>query len=111
MTHSGSRASSSNTATINVLLPLFFSAGVAARIHPLLLGLPATFAVSCAFMLPVGTPPNAILFSSGRLTVFQMARAGFLLNLISVILVSLFTVYWIAPSWGFDLGTFPDWAR
>ncbi len=100
----------SNTATINVLLPLFFSAAVAARIHPLLLALPATFAVSCAFMLPVGTPPNAILFSSGRLTVFQMARAGFLLNLLAVILVSLFAVFWIAPSWGFDLGSFPDWA-
>jgi solute carrier family 13 (sodium-dependent dicarboxylate transporter), member 2/3/5 len=101
----------SNTATINVLLPLLFSASVAAGVHPLLIALPATFAVSCAFMLPVATPPNAILFSSGRLKVADMARAGVLLNLLTAVLVSLFAVYWIAPSWGFDLSQFPQWAR
>jgi solute carrier family 13 (sodium-dependent dicarboxylate transporter), member 2/3/5 len=101
----------SNTATINVLLPLLFSASVAAGIHPMLIALPATFAVSCAFMLPVATPPNAILYSSGRLKVSDMARAGIWLNLLTAILVSLFAVYWIAPRWGFDLSVFPDWAR
>lgn len=101
----------SNTATINVLLPLMFSACVAAEVHPLLLALPATLAVSCAFMLPVATPPNAILFSSGRLTVLDMARAGFLLNLMTAVLVTAFAVYWIAPRWGFDLTEFPEWAR
>lgn len=101
----------SNTATINILLPLFFSASVAAGVHPLLLGLPATLAVSCAFMLPVATPPNAILFSSGRIRVREMARTGFWLNLCTVILVSLFAVYWVAPRWGFDLLSFPEWAR
>lgn len=101
----------SNTATINVMLPLLFTAAVAAGIHPLLFGLPATFAVSCAFMLPVATPPNAILFSSGRLQVKDMARAGVLLNLVTVVLVTLFTLYWVAPRWGFDLTTLPDWAR
>ncbi|MCH2101106.1 MAG: SLC13 family permease [Planctomycetes bacterium] len=100
----------SNTATINVLLPLMFSACVAAEVHPFLLALPATFAVSCAFMLPVATPPNAILFSSGRLTVFDMARAGILLNLLTAILVTLFAFYWIAPIWGLNLNEFPSWA-
>ena len=101
----------SNTATINVLLPLMFSACVAAGVHPFLLALPATLAVSCAFMLPVATPPNAILFSSGRLRVMDMARAGVLLNLLTAVLVTFFAIYWIAPTWGFDLSTFPDWAR
>lgn len=101
----------SNTATINVLLPLMFSACVAAEVHPFLLALPATFAVSCAFMLPVATPPNAILFSSGRLSVLDMARAGILLNLLTAVLVTLFALYWIAPTWGLDLTEFPDWAR
>lgn len=101
----------SNTATINVLLPLMFSACVAAEVHPFLLALPATFAVSCAFMLPVATPPNAILFSSGRLTVLDMARTGFLLNLMTAVLVTFFALYWIAPIWGLDLTEFPDWAR
>jgi len=101
----------SNTATINVLLPLFFSASVAAGLHPLLLALPATLAVSCAFMLPVATPPNAILFSSGRLTIAEMARAGFLLNLVTVVFATLFALYWTAPVWGFDLSTSPAWAK
>jgi sodium-dependent dicarboxylate transporter 2/3/5 len=101
----------SNTATINVLLPLMFSACVAAQVHPMLLALPATLAVSCAFMLPVATPPNAILFSSGRLTVMDMARAGFLLNFLTAVLVTLFSYFWIAPVWGFELAEFPSWAE
>jgi sodium-dependent dicarboxylate transporter 2/3/5 len=101
----------SNTATINLLLPLAFSACVAAGVNPMLLAVPATFAVSCAFMLPVATPPNAILFGSGRISVAQMARAGFLLNLLTTLVVTLFTFLWIAPRWGIDLTVFPEWAR
>ena len=101
----------SNTATINVLLPLLFSASVAAGVHPMLLAIPTTLAVSCAFMLPVATPPNAILFSTGQLSVGQMARAGILLNLLTAVMVTLFTVSWVAPRWGFDLDAFPAWAR
>ena len=101
----------SNTATINLLLPLIFSACVAAEVNPMLLAVPATFAVSCAFMLPVATPPNAILFGSGRITVAQMARAGFLLNLLTAVFVTLFSLLWIAPRWGLDLSAFPEWAR
>ncbi|RMH02019.1 MAG: DASS family sodium-coupled anion symporter [Planctomycetota bacterium] len=101
----------SNTATINLLLPLIFTASAAAGVHPLLLALPATLAVSCAFMLPVATPPNAILFGSGRLAIAQMARAGFVLNLLTAVVVTLFTFLWIAPRWGIDLAVFPAWAR
>ncbi len=101
----------SNTATINVLLPLFFGAAVAAEVHPLALALPATLAVSCAFMLPVATPPNAILFSSGMLSMGEMARAGLLLNLLTIPMVTLFTLCWLAPVLGLDLGSFPAWAH
>lgn len=101
----------SNTATINLLLPLIFSASVAAEVNPMLLAVPATLAVSCAFMLPAATPPNAILFGTGRITVPQMARAGLLLNLLTAVFVTLFTFLWIAPRWGLDLDSFPDWAR
>jgi len=101
----------SNTATINILLPLLFSAAVAGGIHPMALGMPLAFSVSCAFMLPVATPPNAILFSSGRLRIGTMARHGILLNLCTAVLVTLFTFAWIAPRWGFDFNSFPDWAN
>ncbi|MCX8229510.1 MAG: SLC13 family permease [Planctomycetota bacterium] len=93
----------SNTATINLMLPLLFSACIAADVHPMLLAVPATFAVSCAFMLPVATPPNAILFASGRLRMGQMAKAGFLLNLVTAVLVTLVTYCWTLPAWGFEV--------
>lgn len=101
----------SNTAAITLLLPLLFSAAEAARVHPLLLALPATLAVSNAFMLPAGTPPNAIIFATGRVRIGQMARAGLILDLATVVLVTLFTLFWIAPLWGIDLHAMPDWAR
>ncbi|PCJ51556.1 MAG: hypothetical protein COA70_14050 [Planctomycetota bacterium] len=101
----------SNTATINILLPVLFSASVAAGLHPMALAIPLTFAVSCAFMMPVSTPPNAILFSSGRLKMGEMAKAGLVLNLCTAVLVTLFCIYWVAPQWGFDLGTSPSWAQ
>ncbi|MFK5955241.1 MAG: SLC13 family permease [Planctomycetota bacterium] len=101
----------SNTATINILLPVLFSASVAAGLHPMALAIPLTFAVSCAFMLPVATPPNAILFSSGRLKMGEMAKAGLVLNLCTAVLVTLFCLYWVAPQWGFDLSQNPSWAE
>jgi len=101
----------SNTATINLMLPLLFSAAVAADMHPMLLAVPATMAVSCAFMLPVATPPNAIMFGSGRLRIGQMARAGLLLNLLTALLVTLFALGWTLPQWDFDITQIPAWAE
>ncbi len=101
----------SNTATINILLPILLSASVAAGLHPMALAIPLCFAVSCAFMLPVATPPNAILFSSGRLRMIDMARSGLVLNLLTTVLVTLFSLYWVAPRWGFDLGQLPSWVE
>jgi len=82
----------SNVATTATFLPVIGAMAVQAGIDPLLLCVPVTLAASCAFMLPVATPPNAIVFSSGLLTIPQMIRAGFLLNLISVLLISTIAI-------------------
>ena len=74
----------SNTATAAAFLPLMASVAPALGADPFLLTIPVALAASCAFMLPVATPPNAIVFGSGHLTVAQMARAGFLLNLAAI---------------------------
>ena len=83
----------SNTATTAVFLPIVATVAAGAGVAPLELAIPVALAASCAFMMPVATPPNAIVFASERLTVAQMAKAGFLLNLVSVaVIVFLLTV-------------------
>lgn len=77
----------SNTPTILAFLPILYSVALGVDIHPLMLLVPATLAASCAFMLPVGTPPNAIVFATGRVTIGQMVRAGWWLNLIGIGLI------------------------
>jgi len=79
----------SNTATTTLLLPILATAAVAVAIEPKIFMIPATISASFAFMLPVATPPNAIVFGSGKFTVRDMAREGFALNLIGVAVVSL----------------------
>lgn len=79
----------SNTATTALLMPVLAAAGHAANIDPALFMVPAAISASCAFMLPVATGPNAVIFSSERLTVQQMVRNGFALNLIGVVVISL----------------------
>lgn len=79
----------SNTATTAVFLPIVATVAVSTGVAPLELIIPVALAASCAFMMPVATPPNAIVFSSEFLTVAQMARAGFLLNLIAIAVIIL----------------------
>jgi len=78
----------SNTATTAVFLPVVAGVAVKAGIAPLELIIPVALSASCAFMLPVATPPNAIVFGSGKLTILQMARAGLLLNLIAIAVIT-----------------------
>ena len=101
----------SNTATVETLLPILAGLAVSTEINPLMLMLPATVAGSLAFMLPVATPPNAIVFGSRRITVIQMAKTGFFLNLIGIVVVSLVTYYF--GTYIFDIadGVFPEWAK
>ncbi len=86
----------SNIATTATFLPVVGAVAIEAGIDPIVLTVPITLAASCAFMLPVATPPNAIVFGSGMLRIPRMARAGFALNLIAILLVSLVAVL-IAP--------------
>lgn len=80
----------SNVAQVIVFAPVVSSLADAIGMNPLLLGLPMTLAASCASMLPMGTPPNAIVFASGHIRLRQMTKAGFVMNIISVVLITLF---------------------
>jgi sodium-dependent dicarboxylate transporter 2/3/5 len=87
----------SNTATAATFIPILSSIAVGISQNPMLLVVPAALAASCAFMLPVATPPNAIAYSTGKVTVPQMVRAGIWMNLtLSLLIVGL--VYVLAPS-------------
>lgn len=98
----------SNTATTAALVPVLAGIAPGLGVHPFALIVPAALAASCAFMLPVATPPNAIVFGSGRLTLPQMARAGVLMNLLAVVLVTL-AVYALAlPLLGATAGPSPS---
>ena len=80
----------SNIAQVIVFAPVVTELARVAGLHPLQLGIPMTLAASCASMLPMGTPPNAIAFSSGYIKLKDMTRVGFVMNLISVVLITLF---------------------
>jgi sodium-dependent dicarboxylate transporter 2/3/5 len=99
----------SNTATAQILLPILATLAISIRLNPLLLMIPGTLSCSFAFMLPVATPPNAIVFGTDRLRVVDMARVGMILNLIGVIIVTL-AVYLIGRAvFGIDLAEIPAW--
>ena len=100
----------SNTATTTMLIPVLGSAALAMGAHPLILMIPATISASCAFMLPVATPPNAIIFGSNLIRIPQMARIGLILNFIGIILVTIL-VYTVGTSvFNIDPNVVPDWA-
>ncbi|MBC7186130.1 MAG: SLC13/DASS family transporter [Calditrichaeota bacterium] len=101
----------SNTAVASIFTPVLGATAVAVGMHPLLLMIPSAISASCAFMLPVATPPNAIVFASGHVSIPQMARAGVLLNLLGVILVTLVVYVVAVPAFGIKMGVLPTWAR
>jgi sodium-dependent dicarboxylate transporter 2/3/5 len=78
----------SNTATTTLLLPILAAGALGAGMDPKLLMIPATISASCAFMLPVATAPNVIMFSTGRFSIETMAKEGFALNLIGALIIS-----------------------
>ncbi len=84
----------SNTATASLLMPVLAAASVAMDINPMLLMIPATLSASCAFMLPVATAPNAVIYGSGKVTIREMARAGLVLNLVGAVVISLVS-WWL----------------
>ena len=100
----------SNTATSEMLLPLVASIAKAIEIHPLLLMLPVTLSASMAFMMPVATPPNAIVFASGKLHIMDMIKTGFILNILAILLITLLVIF-VAPFvFDIDINAMPAWA-
>lgn len=100
----------SNVATVSTLLPILAGTAVTLGVDPRLLMIPATVTASCAFMLPIATPPNAIVFASGRVSMGQMMRHGLVLNLLGVVLVTAVTFWLMVPIMGISLKNIPEWA-
>jgi sodium-dependent dicarboxylate transporter 2/3/5 len=101
----------SNTATTEMILPILAGIAISTETNPLLFMIPATLSGSMAFMLPVATPPNAIVFGTNRLQVMQMARNGIILNIVGAIIITLMT-YWLGSLvFDIDPGVFPSWAQ
>lgn len=100
----------SNTATATMILPVVASAAISMGLHPFTLMIPAALSASCAFMLPVSTPPNAIVFGSGQISIPQMAKSGLTLNLIAAVLIVGLMYAVVAPCLSIDLNAVPSWA-
>lgn len=99
----------SNVALVTIIIPLVAGISVSLGENPLWACIPVTMAASCAFMLPMSTPPNAIVFASGHITVAQMAKAGFVLNLISIGLLVILAQFWIPYIFEIVPGVVPEW--
>ncbi|MFZ9982031.1 MAG: SLC13 family permease [Cyclobacteriaceae bacterium] len=82
----------SNVALVTIFVPVVFGIAEGAGINPIYLALPVTFAASCAFMMPISTPPNAILFASGYIKMKEMVKTGFFLNLFSLLIIFLLSI-------------------
>ncbi len=101
----------SNLATTAMMLPVISSLALTVDVHPYILMVGATVAASCAFMLPVATPPNAVVFGSGYLKIPDMVRTGLYMNLLSIILLTLIVYFLLPYLWEFTPGVFPaEWA-
>lgn len=97
----------SNIATTSMMLPILAPMALAINVHPFILMVSATVAASCAFMLPVATPPNAVVFGSGYLRIPDMVRTGIWMNLISIVLLSIFVYLLLPLVWSIDPGVYP----
>jgi len=98
----------SNAATASIFVPIVFVIGQSLKLHPLYLSLPSAIAPSFSFMLPMSTPPNAIVYDTGVISMLEMAAVGLVMNFlcIGITLINMNTwTYWL-----FDLGTFPEYA-
>ena len=98
----------SNTATATMILPVLAALAMTMNIHPYALMVPAAMAANCAFMLPVGTPPNAIIYGTGKLKLGDMVRVGFIINVFVLILIILAAYYLLPLFWGIDLQVIPE---
>lgn len=98
----------SNLATTAMLLPVLAPMALSIDVHPFVLMVGAAVAASCAFMLPVATPPNAVVFGSGYLRIPDMVRKGFFMNVMSIIILSLFAYFVLPQLWDIVINGFPE---
>ncbi len=98
----------SNTATTAMLLPVLAPMAVIVDVHPFMLMVGAAVAASCAFMLPVATPPNAVVFGSGYLRIPDMVSKGFVMNILSIIVLTLFVYFLLPMLWDLTVEGFPE---
>lgn len=101
----------SNVATANALLPMIAGTATALGLDPRLLMIPAVIAASCGFMLPVSTPPHAIVFGTGRIKLTEMVRYGFVLNVLGAVLLLAASTWLLEPQLGIEPGRLPEWAQ
>ncbi len=97
----------SNLATTAMILPILAPLSLSIDVHPFILMVGATVAASCAFMLPVATPPNAVVFGSGYLRIPDMVRTGIWMNIISILLLTVMVYFLLPYLWDFDPSSFP----
>ena len=98
----------SNLATVSMILPILATLSISLGLHPFVIMISATIAASCAFMLPVATPPNAVVFGSGYLRIKDMIKTGLFMNLISILFVTLYVYYILPEILGIDITVFPE---
>ena len=101
----------SNTATTATFLPIVAAIGIGIGENPLLLVFPTVLAASCAFMMPVATPPNAVVFASGYIRIAQLIRGGVLVNLVGLAVTMVIAYTIVRMVFGIELGVVPDWAN
>lgn len=97
-----------NMATCTLMIPVLAALAISINVHPLGLMIGMTIAASCAFMMPIATAPNAIVFGSGEISMRDMVHAGVLLNIISIIIITLIIYFLLPVIWHIDLQTFPS---
>ena len=100
----------SNTATVATFTPILIIFAIGLEVNPLFFVIPTTIAASCAFMLPVATPPNAVVYGSGKIEINNMMKAGFILNIISILVVTFSSLIILNLVFNYNLANIPYWA-
>jgi sodium-dependent dicarboxylate transporter 2/3/5 len=98
----------SNLATTAMLLPILAPIAISLNINPYILMVACTVAASCAFMMPVATPPNAVVFGSGYLRIPDMIKSGFWMNIISILFLTIMVYYLLPVLWDFNPNVFTE---
>ena len=99
----------SNTATVATFSPILIIFAIGLEVNPLFFVIPTTIAASCAFMLPIATPPNAVVFGSGKVKINNMIKAGLPLNIISIFVVTIVSLIILSQIFNYNLMVLPDW--